>query len=357
VTHKTDVGGVKLFLEDADDVRRAYDEIEQGVTEKVGAEHFHGVTVQPMLNLRDGYELIVGASPDPQFGPVLLFGTGGTLVEVFKDRSLGLPPLNSTLARRMMERTKIYEALQGVRGRESVDMELLESIMVQFSYLVAEQRLIKEIDINPLFASADQLIALDGRVLLYPQDVDVSKEAPLAIRPYPIQWVNSWTTENGIDVTFRPIRPEDEPLLVEFHRGLSEESVYMRYFQSLKFSQRVAHERLTRVAFVDFDREIALVVVRDDPETGKEKMIAAGRLSKSRDDNQGEFALLIRDDYQRLGIGTELLRQLVEIGRQEGLERIVAYMLPSNRGMITISDELGFSFKTEDGLVKASLDL
>ena len=167
------------------------------MTEKFGAEHFLGVTVQPMVNLKDGYELIIGSSPDAQFGPVLLFGTGGTLVEVFKDRALGLPPLNTTLARRMMERTKIYNALQGIRGRDPVDLEELEKLLVRFSYLVVEQRWIKEIDINPLLASPNGLLALDARVVLYEPEVTEADLPQLAIRPYPSQYIFPFTDKQG----------------------------------------------------------------------------------------------------------------------------------------------------------------
>ena len=169
ITHKTDVGGVQLNLADAEAVQNAYASIEKSVTEKVGAEHFLGVTVQPMAKV-DGYELILGSSIDPQFGPVLLFGLGGQLVEVFKDRALGLPPLTTTLARRMMERTKIYTALKGVRGRDPVDLAALERLLVRFSQLITEQRWIKELDINPLMASPEKLIALDARVVLFDKD-------------------------------------------------------------------------------------------------------------------------------------------------------------------------------------------
>ena len=166
ITHKTDVGGVLLNLRDAEAVRKGFQGIKTSVTEKAGAEHFQGVTVQPMVKL-DGYELIIGSSLDSQFGPVMLFGTGGQLVEVFKDRALALPPLNSTLARRLMEQTKIFKALKGVRGRKPVDIEALEELLVRFSQLVVEQRWIKEIDINPLLASSDHLLALDARVVLH----------------------------------------------------------------------------------------------------------------------------------------------------------------------------------------------
>ena len=188
ITHKTDVGGVQLNLGDAAGGATAFRAIKQSVTEKAGAEHFQGVTVQPMVKL-DGYELIVGSSLDPQFGPVLLFGTGGQLVEVFKDRALALPPLNTTLARRMMEQTKIFKALKGVRGRKPVDLPALEDLLVRFSQLVVEQRWIKEIDINPLLASPERLLALDARVVLHGPEVTEEHLPEAAIRPYPIHLV------------------------------------------------------------------------------------------------------------------------------------------------------------------------
>ncbi len=191
ITHKTDVGGVQLNLKDAAAVRAAFAKIEAGVKEKAGEGHFLGVTVQPMIKL-EGYEVILGSSLDPQFGPVILFGLGGQLVEVFKDRALGLPPLNTTLARRMMEETKIYTALKGVRGRKAVDLAALEQMMVSFSQLVVEQRWIKEIDINPLLASPDRLIALDARVVVHDQSVKEEDLPKLPIRPYPTQYVSPW---------------------------------------------------------------------------------------------------------------------------------------------------------------------
>ena len=233
-----------------------------------GAGHFQGVTVQPMVKL-DGYELIIGSSLDPQFGPVLLFGTGGQLVEVFKDRSLGLPPLNTTLARRMMEQTRIITALKGVRGRRPVDLAALEQLLVRFSYLVVEQPWIKELDINPLLASPDRLLALDARVIVHGPEVQDAEILRPAIRPYPTQYVSSWTAKDGMPLVIRPIRPEDEPLLVQFHGTLSDRSVVLRYFHVMTLSTRVAHERLTRICFIDYDREMALVAERQDPQSGQ----------------------------------------------------------------------------------------
>src|SRR5271157_1922811 len=279
ITHKTDVGGVRLNLSDGEAVRHAYRAIEQSVRRRVGAEHFLGVTVQPMIEL-DGYEIVLGCSPDPQFGPVLLFGAGGPLVELLRDHTLALPPLNTTLARRMMERTWIFHFLQGSRGRRPVDLGALERLLVRFSGLVVEQPRIKEIDINPLLASPDRLIALDARVVLHGADVDADRLPRLAIRPYPTQYVAPWTAPDGLAVTIRPIRPEDEPLIVRFHEKLSENTVYLRYFQSLNLSRRIPHERLTRICFIDYDREMALVADYKDPETGEHEIIAMGRLSR-----------------------------------------------------------------------------
>ncbi len=305
----------------------------------------------------DGYELIIGASPDPQFGPVLLFGTGGTLVEVFKDRALGLPPLTTTLARRMMERTKIYTALQGVRGRPPVDLAALEALLVRFGQLVVDQRWIKEIDINPLFASADVLVALDARVVLYGPEVQESELPQLAIRPYPSQYIKTLNTEDGLEVTLRPIRPEDEPKMVKFHETLSERSVYLRYFRAFQLDQRVEHERLTRICFVDYDRDIAIVVTHKNPKTDEEEIIAAGRLTKERTSDEAEFAILVSDRYQSQGVGTAMLVHLLEIGRQEGVKRVVAYLLTENRGMRAICLKLGFRLEREAELFKAIIDL
>ena len=287
ITHKTNVGGVQLNLRDADAVRAAFRAIESAVCERAGAKHFQGVSVQPMIKL-DGYELIIGSSLDAQFGPVLLFGTGGQLVEVFKDRSLALPPLNTTLARRMMEHTKIYTALRGVRGRRSVDIAALEQLMVRFSQLVVEQKWIKEVDINPLLASPDRLLALDARVIVHGLDVRACDLPRPAIRPYPSQYITTWTDEDGTQVVLRPIRPEDEPLLVKFHGTLSERSVSFRYFHAMKLTARVAHERLTRICFIDYDREMALVADRKNPETGEHEIRGVGRLSKIRGTDDAE---------------------------------------------------------------------
>jgi acetyltransferase len=357
ITHKTDVGGVQLNLADANGVKKAYRHIEKSVLEKVGEGHFLGVTVQPMLNVSDAYELIIGSSIDVQFGPVLLFGMGGQLVEVFKDSAIALPPLNTTLARRMMEQTKIYKALKGVRGRKPVDLEALEQLLVRFSQLVVEQTWIKEIDINPLLASGDGLIALDARVVLHSDKLAREELAQPAIRPYPLMYAQPWTMADGTSLNIRPIRPEDEPLMIQFHGFLSEESIYFRYFHLMKLSKRIAHDRLVRLCFIDYEREMALVAEYVNPDTNHRELWGVGRLSKLHGVNEAEFSMMIADAYQCRGLGTELLRRMVEIAKDEKLDRVRADILPQNKAMQRVCEKIGFRLHRENSdLVTAEID-
>jgi acetyltransferase len=358
ITHKTDVGGVVLNLPNASRVRQAFNQIRDSVQAKCGDGHFQGVTVQPFAR-QEGYELILGSSLDPQFGPVLLFGTGGQLVEVFEDRSLALPPLNTTLARRMMEQTRVYKALKGVRGRKAVDLAALEELMVRFSELVVENAAIKEIDINPVLASPERLLALDARVVVHDRSVAEEAFPRPAIRPYPAQHVGRWTMKDGAPVIIRPIRPEDEPLMIEFHKKLSERSVYLRYFQPLKLTQRTAHERLTRICFIDYDREMALVAERTKAD-GQPEIVAVGRLSKVHGRPEAELAALVQDELQGKGLGVELYRRLIEIARQQKLTKVHSDMLGENKEMQHLCKRLGFTLSApdlEDNLVLAELTL
>jgi acetyltransferase len=349
ITHKSDVGGVKLNLRGAAAVRRAYREIAQGAAAfqppqgalESAPPCFLGVTVQPMI-AQDGYELIFGSSIDPQFGPVLLFGTGGYFVEIFKDRALGLPPLNRTLARRLMERTQIYSALKkDFRGRGPIDLAALEELLVRFSQLVIEQRWIKEIDINPLLVSPKQIVALDARVLLHDPQIREAELPRSPIRPYPTDYVTTRKI-GGVEVTIRPIRPEDEPLMVKFHKTLSDRSVHLRYFGLVSLERRIMHERLRRVCFIDYDREIALVADLRNRD-GTHQILGVGRLIKEHGTDEAEFAVLISDPWQGKGFGSELLKLLVQIGRKEGLRRITGHIAPENTTMKNVSEQVGFS--------------
>ena len=348
ITHKSDVGGVKLSLPDREAVARAFEAILGSVTKHVGAEHFLGVTVQPMARLGGTtYELILGASPDRQFGPVLLFGAGGQLVEVFRDRALGLPPLNRTLARRMMEQTRIFRALQGVRGQAPVPLAALEELLVRFSDLVVEQPWIKELDVNPLLASSEGLLAVDARVVLHDPATAVADLPRPAIRPYPTQYVKPHRLSDGTELLVRPIRPEDEGMLVAFHQTLSDKSVRQRYLAPLKLDQRTTHERLIRVCFADYNRDIALVV-EHRPVDRPPQIVAVGRLSRQLAHDEAEFALLVGDAWQRRGLGTELLRRIVDIARAEKLSRVTATMLPDNTAMLQVAERVGFTVESDD---------
>jgi len=356
IAHKSEAGGVLLNLANAAAVRKAFRKILATIKESHGPEHFQGVTVQPMVPL-DGYDLILGSSLDPQFGPVLLFGSGGRLLDFYQDRALALPPLNMTLARRAMEQTKVYTALE--KMRRNYDLTVLEQILVNFSLLVVEQRWIKEIDVNPLLVTSERVVALDARVVLHGPEATLESLPELAIRPYPTRYVAPWTMQDGTRVTIRPIRPEDEPLMVKFHETLSERSVYFRYFHAMQLTQRIAHDRLTRICFIDYEREMALVVLRNTAQTAESEILGVGRLTKIQGLGEGEFAILVSDNWHHHGLGVELLKRLVDIGRDEKLIRIFGDILPENREMLRVCDKLGFRHKysAEERVVRAEIAL
>ena len=349
VTHKSDVGGVHLNLRNESEVRRAYQAIQSSVVAKAGLNAFLGVAVQPMVSI-EGYELILGSSIDAQFGPVLLFGSGGQLVEVYRDRALALPPLNTTLAERLMEQTKIFTALKGVRGRKAVDLKKLEALLVRFSELVVEQPRLREVDINPLVASPEQLLALDARMVLFSCEMKDTDLPRPAIRPYPIEYVSRWMMRDGSEVTIRPVRPEDEGLMVEFHKILSDGTVYLRYFQMQRLDSRVAHERLVRKCFLDYDREMALVVDRLNPDSGKHELLGVGRLAREWKMEEAELGVLVADRFQGAGLGTELVRRLIHVARAEKIHRVVAHILSENAPMAALAKHFHFDcVRDEDG--------
>ncbi len=348
ITHKSDVGGVKLNLHSPEQVRDAFLEIQQGVEK----EDFFGVTVQPMLDTTDAFEIIIGSSLDAQFGPVILFGLGGTFVEVFGDSSIALPPLNSNLAHLMMKNTKIYKALKGVRGRKPADIAAIEKLIVNFSHLVMDKWMfIKEVEINPLLATHDSVIALDARVILHDSnqmevdDDEISTQIIRpAIRPYPAQYEQHWLSKKGRVLLIRAIMPEDEPLVVDFHKRISEESVYTRWMSNMKYDERASHSRLIRVCHVDYDRDIALVALDEESCAGKNncKLVAAGRLTKVHGKNVAEFSVLVEDEWQGEGVGGKLLLELIKHGEADGLDGIEGIVLPTNRAMIHVAEKMGF---------------
>jgi acetyltransferase len=356
--HKADVGGIRLSVRDADGVVQAFADIAAAARAEAKPGAFQGVVVQPMIPTEDGYNLILGSSVDPQFGPVLLFGHGGRLVEILRDQGLGLPPLNETLARRMIERTRISKALANTLGRRGVDKSALAQLLVRFSALIVDQPRIKELDVNPFFATRNSFVALDTRVVLHPFEIADEALPRSAIRPYPSQYVGACSLPDGTVLAVRPIRPEDEPLMRPFHEKISDQSVYTRYTYAFRLSGRIAHEYLSRMCFIDYLREMALVALHTNA-VGEPEIVGVGRLIMERNRNEAEFAVLISDEFQGRGMGTELLRQLVEIGRREHVARIVGYILSTNSAMLHACRHLGFHHEHElgDPMVRSIIDL
>lgn len=335
ITHKSDVGGVKLNLKNAEAVKQAFEEIRSSVSALLGSHHFQGVTVQPMVKT-DGFELILGSSIDEQFGPIILFGQGGALVEVFKDNALALPPLNMTLARRLIQKTKIYTALKGVRGKKGINFEELQSTLVRFSQLIAKQPLIKECDINPLLVSEKKIIALDARIILINQN---EKPAKLAIRPYPLQYTTTINLGGQESILLRPIRPEDEPGVVQFHKSLSEDSVKNRYLELFSLDDRTTHQRLIRICCGDYDRTIAIVAEIEG------QIVAITRFTKIFGSKEAKFSIIVTDKMQNRGLGTKMLTFLFHVAKEEGLDSLYAEVLNENIQMIRVCQKLGLDSK------------
>jgi acetyltransferase len=350
ITHKSDVGGVQLNLGSAEEVRPAFETIRGNVLKTAGPEAFGGVTVQPMVREK-GIELIVGSSVDRQFGPVILFGAGGILVEVMKDRALALPPLNRTLARRLMERTQIWHALQGVRGRPPADLAGLETLLVRFSQLLVDFSAIQEVDMNPVLAASSGVTALDARILLAPPG---APQPRLAIRPYPNQYTAPFKLRDGSEVTVRAIGPEDEPLIIALHASHSEHTIRMRFFSMVK---TLSHDSLIRLCHLDYDREMALVAVRR--EAGAEKILGVSRYYLDRETGEAEFALVVGDGYHRQGLGRHLMERLIGVAKERRLKMLTGLILAENTPMLRLTASLGFSppRQVEEGVLAVELAL
>jgi acetyltransferase len=324
------------------------------LAERVGNDpkaEFDGIAVQPMLQRRR-YELLIGSKKDPQFGSVIVFGMGGVTAELLKDTSIGFPPLNRVLARRLMEETRIYEALKSSGYSHSI--KLLEEIMVKFSQLVVDFPEIKEVDINPLMVDERNAAAVDARIILDPVTI-FQKSSPyehLVIAPYPKKYITSWILRDGTRVVLRPIKPEDEILLDEWFKSLSGETMRFRFFQTIK---HMSHETLTRYCNIDYGREIAIVAeIQED----KKKIIGVARLVSEPGGKSGEFALVVADQWQGLGLGTEMTDYAIEIGKDMMLKTIYGYVIPSNSKMLFICDKKGFKLEPYDeDIMKATLDL
>jgi len=348
ITHKTDVGGIELDIRNDEETRAAFDRIVTAVSEKRPDADIDGVSVQRMVSSDDAFELILGAHKDATFGTVLLVGTGGTAAEVIKDFAIGLPPLNERLARRLLESLQAWPLLTGYRDRPGVDIDALIDTLVRFSYLVAEHGAIDEIDINPLLATPDGVVALDARVIV-DQELLTTPGVPyahLAIRPVPRQFTRQVELEDGTLVTLRPIRPEDEPMWHVLLSSCSPESIYSRFFAPIR---EFTHEMATRFCFIDYDRELAIVAEVGDGED--RSLVAVGRLVLDPEREEAEYAILVHDDYQSSGLGSVLTSYCLDLAEGVGIKRVTAVTLRTNSKMTAILRRMGFalSHDAEEG--------
>jgi acetyltransferase len=339
ITHKTDVGGVELNLANDCEVSTAFDRIVSTAKQRRPDAQIDGVTIQKMVIAPVSYELIVGMKRDPIFGAVLLVGAGGITTELYQDRALGLPPLNERLARHMLESLKSWPLLTGYRGKPGVNVDRLIEILMRFSYLVADYPEIKELDVNPLLVTREDVIALDARIVL---DHDALLEPPLpyshlAIRPYPDEYTKKARLDDGTQVLLRPIKPEDEPLWRKMLSNCSQESIWFRFRYLFKTA---THEMATRFCFIDYDREIAIVAELE--EDGVRKLVGVGRLVADADHTNAEFAVLVVDTYQKRGLGSLLTDYTLKICHDWGIRQVVAETAPDNQRMLGIFKHRGF---------------
>ncbi len=351
ITHKSDIGGVVTGINRDESIREEYEGIIKRVKKNVPQAKIDGVAVQKMIKNID-YEIILGAKKDKDFGSVILFGMGGIGTEIFKDFSIGLPPLNQTLAKRLMEETKVYEMLKGYRGKPPADIRQLEQTIVSFSNLIVDFPEIAEMDINPIAISNGKSCALDARIVIDKDALMHETQYPhLVITPYPGRYIIPWKMLGGTEVLLRPIRPEDEPLEHEMLTSLSEESLRGRFFQVIK---NIDHPILTRFCNIDYDREIAIVAELKEKE--KRRIIGIGRLIMESDFKDGEFAIVVHDHYQHRGLGHKLVDMIIGIAQEKGLEKIYGTVLTDNKKMLIFCEELGFTIRQlPDGISAVEL--
>jgi acetyltransferase len=350
ITHKTDAGGVKLDVNSETELRWAFDDIIKSVKEHNPDAQIQGVTVQKMIK-KTGVEIILGAKTDSLFGPVIMFGRGGIDVEIYKDVAIGLLPLNQTLARRMMEETKVYQILKGYRNHPPAKIKLLEEIIVRFSQMMIDFPQLKEFEINPLFIDENEALALDSRGVIAMENIKPHEN--LVISPYPEKYISLWKLRDGRTVILRPIKPEDEPLWLEMFHNFSQESVHFRVFQTIIDPP---HEYSVRYCNIDYDRELAIVA--EIEEDGKRKMLGVVRLNISPSEKTGEISFIVTDTMQGQGLGSKMVDYMIEISKDKKLEIINAIMLPDNYKAIKLLGEMGFTIESmDDGTQRATLDL
>jgi acetyltransferase len=354
ITHKSDVGGVMLDLPDADAVRAAARGMREALQRSHPEARLAGFSVQAMVKRPQAQELIAGIVSDRQFGPVILFGQGGTAVEVLDDKSLGLPPLNLHLARELMRGTRVYKLLEGYRDRPPADLDAVALTLVKLAQLAADLPEVAELDINPLLADSTGVLALDARVKLGPAGAPGS--ARLAIRPYPRQLEQTLTARDGERFRLRPIVPEDEPALARTFELLTPEEVRQRFHVPMKAFPHTLAARLTQI---DYDREMALVLTGPGA-PGTAGIEGVARLAADPGREHAEFALLVRQAYARRGLGSQMLQRLADYARGEGIGELFGVVLADNAAMRGLCRKLGFReavLPDQPGVVRVSLPL
>ena len=352
VSHKSDIGGVVLDVASAVEAERAAEGIAARLAQAVPGAVPDGFVLQPMIRRPDAQELILGVGRDPVFGPVILFGAGGVAVELLGDTAVALPPLDAGLAADLVERTRVGAVLAGFLGRPPADLPALHAALVALSHLVEDFPCLRTLDVNPLLADADGVLALDARIEIDPADLERRAPNPdLAIRPYPAEWRRRIDRPEG-SYDIRPIRPADALLYPAFLAHTEAEDLRLRFMAPRRqFPQELA----LRLTQLDYDREIAFVALTPEGE-----LAGVSRLACDPDHRSGEYALLVRSDLQGRGIGAALMRILIDYARADGLERVEGIVLAENRGMRGLIQRLGFATEldvTEPGVVRSRLDL
>ncbi len=338
ITHKSDVGGVRLNLNLAREVRDCYKSILYTVQEKRPDAKLDGVTIEKMIKKPHGRELMVGVTRDPLFGPVITFGLGGVLVEVLQDISISLPPLNKYLANAIIDDSRAAKLLGEFRDMPPVQRKAIENILLRVSEMTCELPWIQEMDINPLIVDEEGAVAVDARIVVKHHTPTPDRYSHMAIHPYPTHLVMQWQLPDGMDLTIRPIRPEDADMEREFVKNLSDESRYFRFMQTL---QELTPIMLVRFTQIDYDREMALIsVVRQSD--GSEKQTGVARYSINPDGETCEFALVVSDDMQGKGLGQKLMQAIMDAARSRGLKTIQGEVLTNNYGMLKLMNKLGF---------------
>ncbi|GAB1453833.1 bifunctional acetate--CoA ligase family protein/GNAT family N-acetyltransferase [Draconibacterium sp.] len=355
ITHKSDVGGVALNIMDEEMVRATFRNMVKTAAQKRPDARIDGVTVQQMINTKDGVELIVGTKKDPIFGTVMLVGMGGVTAELFKDKRLEFPPLNEQLAHQMLKSLKIYPLLKGYRGDSPKNINKLIEALIRMSYLAADYPEIAELDINPLVVTPTDVIALDARIVVDEEILKnpVKEYSHLILRPYPESLIKTAKLKDGTEIILRPIKPEDEPLWLELLGSCSKESIYHRFRYDFYFD---SHDIASQYCFIDYDREIAIVAEVEDE--GRKKLIGVGRLIADPDVEMMEYAILITDAWQKKELGFTLTKYCMEIAKARGIKILAAETTKDNKPMISVFRKLNFKIRfNEDTTVSVSKDI